>query len=86
MTILTIFQRGTPDIINLILLLIGALLCILAINTLYEWLKTKPWHKNNHPPENIDAENVPHPPDQTSDNTEQHDSFNLIAIEAATDH
>jgi hypothetical protein len=51
MIILMMFQRGTPDIINLIMLLIGMLLCLLTLNSLFEWLMTKPWKKSGTPGE-----------------------------------
>ncbi len=51
------FQRGTPDIINLILLLIGILLCLLALNSLYEWIKSKPWKNVKTPDKNIAEQN-----------------------------
>jgi len=84
MVTLSVFQRGTPDIFNLILLLIGVLLCVLAINTLYEWLRTKPWHNNNHPSENIEGEEQL-PPDQPSDKEDRHDSFNSVVFEVTAD-
>jgi hypothetical protein len=56
MITLMILQRGTPDIVNLILLLVGVLLCLLALNSLYDWLRTKPWNKNVPPTESSEDE------------------------------
>jgi hypothetical protein len=41
-------QKGTPEIINLIGLLLGILLCLLALNAFFEWLMTKPWKRDDH--------------------------------------
>ncbi len=42
-------QRGTPEIIDLIGLLLGILLCLLALNAFFEWLITKPWKRDGSP-------------------------------------
>jgi hypothetical protein len=46
---LLFINKGTPDIINLLLLLIGILLCLLALNNFYDWIRTKPWNRNKPP-------------------------------------
>ena len=40
-----LLQKGTPDIINLILVLLGLLTLALILNSLYEWLMRTPWKK-----------------------------------------
>ncbi len=54
---LIMIQKGAPDIINLIGLLLGILLCLLAVNAFFEWLMTKPWKRTNHPDAIIGDEN-----------------------------
>ncbi|MDI6767047.1 MAG: hypothetical protein QME52_09525 [Bacteroidota bacterium] len=61
MTIIIIFQRGMPEIINLIILLLGVLLCLLALNNLFEWLTTKPWKRSKPPEETILDDNLQDP-------------------------
>jgi len=51
-------QKGAPDIINLIGLLLGILLCLLALNALFEWLMTKPWKRDRNPDAIIGDENT----------------------------
>lgn len=46
-----ILQKGAPEITDLIILLIGVLFCLFAVNTLFEWLMTKPWKKSGTPTE-----------------------------------
>ncbi len=43
------FQKSAPDIVDLLIPLLGILIVIFALNTLYEWLKTKPWKKSGIP-------------------------------------
>ena len=50
-------QKGTPEIINLIGLLLGILLCLLALNAFFEWLMTKPWKRDRSPDAIIGNEN-----------------------------
>lgn len=44
------FQKSAPDIDDLLIPLLWILIVIFALNTIYEWLKTKPWKKNDIPP------------------------------------
>jgi hypothetical protein len=46
---LIFFQKSAPNLIDLFLPLLGILLFIFSLNTLYEWFKTKPWKKNTTP-------------------------------------
>jgi hypothetical protein len=46
MIALILLQKSAPHLINLFLPLLEILLFIFALNTLYEWLKTKPWKKD----------------------------------------
>lgn len=49
MIALILLEKTTPDLISLFLPLLGILLLVFALNTLYEWLKTKPWKKDKLP-------------------------------------
>jgi len=51
-----IIQKGAPEVINLIGLLLGILLCLLALNAFFEWLMTKPWKRNGSPDVTITEE------------------------------
>lgn len=42
---LFIIDKTAPEIEKLLLPLIAFLLILLILNTLYEWLKTKPWKR-----------------------------------------
>ena len=67
---LIFFQKSAPNLIDLFLPLLGILLFIFALNTLYEWLKTKPWKRDSLPNEVLtDDASVSHP-------TETHDENN----------
>jgi hypothetical protein len=44
------FQKSAPDITDLLIPLLGILIVIFTLNTIYEWLKTKPWKKSGIPP------------------------------------
>ena len=46
---LIFFQKSAPNLIDLFLPLLGILLFIFALNTIYEWLKTKPWKSDKLP-------------------------------------
>ena len=60
-------QKGTPEIINLIGLLLGILLCLLVLNAFFEWLMTKPWKKSGTPGEANMDESTQTDLNQTSD-------------------
>lgn len=86
MTILMLFQRGMPDIINLIMLLLGVLLCLLALNSLFEWLTRKPWKRSKPPEEAILDDNIQNPIDRSlheeqPKSSEQTDLFNTQLIQ-----
>jgi len=49
MTTLMLFQKGAPDLTNAILILLGVLFGLLILNSLYEWLKSKPWQNRQTP-------------------------------------
>ncbi|MBI4811710.1 MAG: hypothetical protein HY800_09785 [Ignavibacteriales bacterium] len=88
MIAIMMFQKGTPDIINLILPLIAILLCLLAVNNLYEWLKTKPWKKSGPPEETILGNEMHTPPGQSpSEEIQNHpnqpDSENQLPLQVA---
>jgi len=76
------FQRGTPDIINLILLLIGILLCLLALNSLYEWIKSRPWRKINTPDDNISKQDEGYSDNENINTNSSNDSPNHHSLQA----
>jgi hypothetical protein len=51
MIALILLEKTTPDLISLFLPLLGILLLVFALNTVYEWLKTKPWKRVKLPDE-----------------------------------
>jgi hypothetical protein len=73
MSALILFQKSAPNLIDLFLPLLGTLLIIFAFNSLYEWLKTKPWKKNPTPPllENPDQTKIDEP-NEPADTTNLH--------------
>jgi hypothetical protein len=80
---LIFFQKSAPNLIDLFLPLLGILLFIFSLNTLYEWFKTKPWKKNTTLPPTEgtfqESENQPTPGDvQNNQSDLMHDSSILI--------
>jgi len=57
MIALILLQKSAPHLIKLFLPLLGILIFIFILSSLYEWLKTKPWKKSGFPT----------PPDEVSD-------------------
>ncbi len=58
---LVLFHPGNPNLFELYGLLLAILSSAYILNTLYEWLKKKPWKKNET--HVIDPENhTPHNP------------------------
>ena len=75
-----LLQKGVPDIVNLIGLLLGILLCLLALNAFFEWLMTKPWKRNGSPDVTKTEDNDEAKMNQSSkavneDQTERSDTF-----------
>jgi hypothetical protein len=49
--IVLLMQKTAPDIAKLVIPLLGILIVILVLNSVYEWFKTKPWKRNKLPNE-----------------------------------
>jgi|WetSurMetagenome_2_1015567.scaffolds.fasta_scaffold370288_1 hypothetical protein len=43
-----ILQKGAPDLTNAIIIMIAILFSLLLINSLYEWIRSKPWQDRNN--------------------------------------
>lgn len=75
-------QKGTPEIINLLGLLLGILLCLFALNAFIEWLMTKPWIRNKPPDETISENQTENNcRENTADDIDQFDKHSEIAGE-----
>jgi hypothetical protein len=48
MICLLILQKSAPDLTNVLLILIAIFASLLIISSLFNWLKSKPWHKNDN--------------------------------------
>jgi hypothetical protein len=44
---LLMLQKSAPDLTNVLLIFIAVFAFLLAMSSLYNWIKSKPWHKKD---------------------------------------
>ena len=58
MPVSLLLQKGAPDLTNAIIILIAILFTLLLLNSLYEWLRSKPWQDRGNPNPSASSDEV----------------------------